>query len=232
MYLILYSRLNPCTLAFQCRMSPEGQIGIMNAPDPFILEVPPASDDLVVSQASGPGAPFSTLAFKEIAPSSGPAGRKHGGLGYRLMKLFTLDSSLALRESVYVSSTRESDAEENLPGREVLRLKKRHPTQKRQLAKPTDDFVVDDWDESVLGMGALMGQPPSLLAAASSIMPGGAMDFKPAYALTAGQVATAGDVGQAHERSFRECIEGLNGSVSSSDLSNQCAATMYDPGHL
>lgn len=201
---------------------------MMNVPDPFILEVPPASDDLVVSQASGPGAQFSTLAFKEIAPSSGPAGRKHGGLGYRLMKLFTLDSSLALRESVYVGPTGESDAEENLPGREALRVKKRHPTQKRQLAEPADDFVVDDWDESVLGMSALMGQPPSLSAVASSIMPGAAMDFRPAYALTAGHSETAGDAGQPHERSFRECIEGLNGSVSSTDLSNQCTATMYD----
>lgn len=199
----------------------------MQAPDPFILEVPPASDDLVVSQVSGPGVRFSTLVFKEIAPRSASTGRRHSDLKHRLMKLFTLDSSLALHESVYVGPPGENVVDEDLLGRELLRLKRRHQsTQKRQLAQSTDDFVVDDWDESVLSTAPRR----SFSAVALSEMPEWAIDFKRVYAVATGKPAMIkGDIGQGRGRSFRQSIEDLGHQISRAELSNQnTTSTTYD----
>lgn len=191
----------------------------MHASDPFILDVPPTSDDLVVSQGSD--AQFSNLIFKEIAPTLGSTGRRDTRMNTRLMKLFTLDSNLALRESVYVGGAGEIDLEENVPRSEVLRLKRRYPVVQK-LARSKDDFIVDDWDESVSGMDTLMGPPPLMPTATPATMPEWTIDYRSVYTVATGKL-----MGQRHGQSFKKSIEELDERISSAEFGT--SSTMYDP---
>lgn len=231
MYLIIYSRLNSFVLAFQCRLSAEGQIDMIHAPDPFILDVPRPSDNPAVWQVPRSDPHFSTLAFQEVGPSLKAAAKRHYYPNIRLLKLFLLDSSLALRESIYVGPLAKSNDEEQLSGRDVLRLKTRNPTrQKRELARHESDFVVDDWDESVFGMDTLMAHSVCPTGALPTI-PDWVVDHTQTYAVATGEMGTitSGGGDNEHERSFRESIEDLNEKFSVAALSDRhTSSTMYD----
>lgn len=197
-------------------------MGAMHVPDPFILDVP-SVDDI---QGSGPEAQFSCLVLKKATSS---IGRRPHELDARLLKLFVLDSSLALNELVYVGPTRESSMEEQHPGQDVLWSKR--PLTGRRMGRFAHEFVVDDWDESVFGPGTLMGPHSVVPTATPVILPSWTIDFTALYAVATGKLAITPrepDTDQAPGKNFGEALEQLKDMVSSGELStHSTSSTMY-----
>lgn len=196
---------------------------MIHAPDPFILDVPSADDP----GAPGPDAHFSTLILREI--TSHPIRARRHEPNARLLKLFVLDSNLAICESVYLGPDRESSMDEQLSGHEVVWSKRHRPA--GQIARFANDFVVDDWDESVLGLSAPKVPHSSVSPAAPLVLSSWVIDFTPVYAVAMGKLAVASSAAsteQAPERGFRESIEQLDVMISSAELSAQStSSTVY-----
>lgn len=197
-------------------------MGAMHVPDPFVLDVPSVDD----VQVSGPEAQFSCLVLKKATSS---IGRRPHELDARLLKLFVLNSSLALNELVYVGPTRESSMEEQRPGQEVLWSKR--PLPGRRVARFAHEFVVDDWDESVFGPGALT-KPQSFVSTTTPLMlPAWTIDFTTLYAVATGRLTIASKVPgteQAPRKNFGESLEQLKDIISSAELSARpTSSTMY-----
>lgn len=105
---------------------------------PLLDEIPPTQRDSVVR--------FSKLVFKEIAHSVAPQGRNFYNAHLPLIKLFWMDSDFAVHESTFKGPRGDPDEPDLFRQSSVLRLRRRYaPT---SYTRPTDDFIVDDWDES------------------------------------------------------------------------------------
>lgn len=184
--------------------------------DPFILDVPMADDVPSSSQVSAPVTQFSTFVLKEIAFHS-PTGRVQSDISVRILKLFAFDSSLSLCESVYVGAVGESSVEEQPPGGEAVWSKKHRPG--RQAARFANDFVVDDWDESILGLNTVAASHP-FMATAPLVLPHWAVDFKSIYDIAIGKMAAASKKAspQGTEKSFVASMKQLDGMITSAGL--------------
>jgi RNA polymerase I-specific transcription initiation factor RRN6 len=146
-YVILFSRLTQLVLAFHCPISPKHTDYPEYAPDPFILEVPPSPED---SEPLPKAVNFSTLVFREIAPTIKGAAYPHPDLIF--IKAFLLDSSLRVQESIYCKISSGLSDEDKSRGRDILRVShQRVARSRKQALNRLSDFIVDDWDESALG---------------------------------------------------------------------------------
>ncbi|KAJ5129221.1 uncharacterized protein N7515_005260 [Penicillium bovifimosum] len=145
LYLVLYSQLTQLVQAFPCPFIADEQTESISVPDPLILDAPLLMD--VPPNRHDSPMRFSSLVFREIAHSVTPLGRSFYNPDLTLIKLFWMDGDLAVHESAFKGP--RGDPEEPDPFREssILRLRKRYtPT---AYVRPDDNFVVDDWDESV-----------------------------------------------------------------------------------
>lgn len=214
-YLFLYSRLNHFVLGFQCpNASKEIGNDVVSALDPFILDVPSIVDVPTESQISPSSAQFSTLVFKEICHSPTSVGKTFYDPRARLAKLFLLDSRLAVRESVYIAPAIDSgDPEEQTLGREALQVRRRqHGTRRSKTSHYWNDFIVDDWDESVSGMGTLTIADSGISTVTPRAIPQWTTDYTAVYAVATGKLSRRlGGEGAEHysEGQFRETIKEL-----------------------
>lgn len=152
LYLVLYSRLNGLVHAFPCPISTaEEETELVSVPDPFILEVPTTVDGPKASSVlESYSMHFSTFVFKEVAHLPAPVARSQYDPNLMLIKLFWADSQLAVHETLFISPKKSSEEEDVHSERTVLRIKKRGAAApKTSRGFNDDDFVVDDWDESV-----------------------------------------------------------------------------------
>ena len=192
----------------------------ISIPDPFILDVPSMIEVPTESQISPNNAQFSTLVFKEIAHSPTSVGLQYYDPTLRLAKLFLLDSRLAVRESVYTGPPVEDYAEEQSFGREVLRLKKRKGTRTNRTNRYQDDFIVDDWDESISGMDTLAIPHTGISTVTPRAIPQWTLDFTTVYAITTGKLMAASSESglEKHpEERFRKSIKVLEDRITSTD---------------
>ncbi|OJJ38582.1 hypothetical protein ASPWEDRAFT_106441 [Aspergillus wentii DTO 134E9] len=224
-YLVLYSRLNHFVLVFQCPNAVEGGLdNRISIPDPFMLDIPSISDRAAGSQTSPNGAQFSTLVFKEVAHLPSSLSKKYYDRSATgLIKLFALDSHLSVRESVYVGPGAKGGEQEQLPGRDILRLKKRYPGVQRKQATQ-DDFIVDDWDESVLGMGTPTAPDPGSSIVTPLAIPEWTIDCTSIYAVATGKLMAvlSGMIpGHLPEKDFKVSIKELENKISKNDLRDE-----------
>lgn len=157
-YLILHSRINHLAQLFQIPVSSTGDV--LPIPDPSLLDMPNVLEHEHTSSGSrapGDTARLINIESREVSYSTG--GRDQATPRFRLVKLFMFDSHLALHESLYIAPRdnyhEDEGEEEEHEERQLLRGTKRNT--KRRLhsgrSKMTvydNDFVVDDWDESVV----------------------------------------------------------------------------------
>ena len=199
--------------------------------DPFILDVPSSAEVPTESQISPNNAQFSTLAFKEIAHSPASVGLQYYNPNVRLAKLFLLDSQLAVRESVYIGPPIEDNTEEQSFGREVLRLKKRKGIRTGRKNRHQDDFIVDDWDESISGMDALSISHTGIPTVTPRAIPQWTLDYTAVYAIATGKLMTVQNESglEKHpEERFRESIMGLEDRMANTDPDVQpTSGTVY-----
>ncbi|CAG7962158.1 unnamed protein product [Penicillium nalgiovense] len=143
-YLVLYSQINRLVQAFPCPFISDEETESISVPDPVVLDaplladIPPTKRDSVVR--------FSRFVFKEIAHSVSPLGRNFYNAHLPLIKLFWMDSDFAVHESTFKGPRGDPDEPDLSRESSVLRLRRRYaPT---SYIRPTDDFIVDDLDES------------------------------------------------------------------------------------
>ena len=208
-------------LAYQCPEATEEDMNSMiSISDPFILDVPSSAEVPTESQISPNNAQFSTLAFKEIAHSPASVGLQYYNPNVRLAKLFLLDSQLAVRESVYIGPPIEDNTEEQSFGREVLRLKKRKGIRTGRKNRHQDDFIVDDWDESISGMDALSISHTGIPTVTPRAIPQWTLDYTAVYAIATGKLMTVQNESglEKHpEERFRESIMVLEDRMTNTD---------------
>lgn len=213
LYLILYSRITELVQVYTCPNPVEEETDPLSVPDPVLLQMPSPED----SQH------YSTFVFREVAHTPGPMSRTGYDPDLRLFKLFWADQHLALHESLFTSPRRITDDEDMYSERDVLRIKRRHPgAQRKQQNIDDDEFVVDDWDESV----APFGSRPQLTAHRMLFDPNfqESRDLVPIYDVAAGKAA-AGATNEDHERpqskTFGQLLENFPNRVMDEAARNQ-----------
>ncbi|KAL4896354.1 RNA polymerase I-specific transcription initiation factor RRN6-like protein [Aspergillus ambiguus] len=217
-YLVLYSRLNTLALSYYCSPPSESTLSI---PDPFILDISSISDDN--TEASPESTRFSTLVFREIGHSPASVGKGAYNPDTRVVKLFTMDSHLRVRESLFTGPSKEYTEDDEL-GKDILRVKRRHTgVHKEQHVQTEDNFVVDDWDDSVVGASIFTASNTGMSNIAPLAIPQFTIDFTQVYAVATGRtiVAPEGEGAQLYDRSLQESIKMLQNKVSNLDLSAQ-----------
>ena len=113
-------------------------------PDPVVIDAPLLADIAPTKRESV--VRFSRFVFREIAHSVSPLGRNFYNAHLPLIKLFWMDSDFAVHESTFKGPCGDPDEPDLLRESSVLRLRRRYaPT---SYIRPTDDFIVDDLDES------------------------------------------------------------------------------------
>lgn len=198
----------------------------MSIPDPFILDVPTTTDESVESQNPPNATQFSTLVFKEIAHSQTTAGKSRYHLKERLVKLFLLDWRLAVHELVYTGSVIVPDPWGELPlGREALRVKRRQKGVRKNLTiDPLNDFIVDDWDESISG-AATSAFPGSAVSTLTN--PQWTIDYTTVYSVASGKLvvnSSEGELQQQSEEQTRQAIDDLKDKLANAALNDQPAS--------
>ncbi|KAJ5740944.1 hypothetical protein N7493_000816 [Penicillium malachiteum] len=135
LYIILYSRLNELVQVYPCPVVDDPQKVPIEVPDPFLLCMPPVEKKDALDEKPGR---YSTFVFREVNHSPGDDATEYNP-DMSLIKLFWTDSSLVLRAN-------EPD------------------TLNTDLLEEDDDFIVNDWHESVMAQRAAWkpGFPTSL----------------------------------------------------------------------
>lgn len=144
LYLILYSRRREVVRVF-----PYTETKGCVRPDPFLLKfqppLDPSSIDSIEEVSSKKTPRYSTFVFKEVDHSlSGTA----NGSNMTLIKLFWVDTSLAVHETLFKGPPRMRKRNEEKVKGNILRASKSPFA--RGLSRMHDDFVVDDWNEVVI----------------------------------------------------------------------------------
>ncbi|KAL5363060.1 RNA polymerase I-specific transcription initiation factor RRN6-like protein [Aspergillus floccosus] len=221
-FLVLYSRLNNIVLSFHCSTTAGD---IVSIPDPFILDIPSISDDDIELQAGSDSAQFSSLVFKEISHLPTFVSRDYYNPDQKLVKLFAVDTQLRVREYIFSGPAYGGTEDEGDLGDHVLRPKKRQAgVRKEQYVRPKDEFVVDDWDDSVVGAGAFAVANTGVSSITPLAIPQWTMDFTQVYAVATGRMIVASSEGQEAptiDKSLRESIQELRSKVSNLNLSEQ-----------
>ncbi|KAJ5112981.1 hypothetical protein N7456_001515 [Penicillium angulare] len=163
-YLVQYSKANELIQVFPCSFIGDTTTVTAVGPDPFMLRMPPVT----TMPAPNNRRPYSTFLFRE-ASSSPTAEKEHNALDMSLIKLYWIDSSYAVHETLFKGP---SQALLQRVGMKVGRPtgNNRVPANNGRLipnphlddsddshddddltddGNDLDDFIVEDWDESV-----------------------------------------------------------------------------------
>ncbi|KAL4785075.1 RNA polymerase I-specific transcription initiation factor RRN6-like protein [Aspergillus varians] len=211
-YIILFSRLNHFVLAFHCSEPSEVVGDLVPIPDPFILHVPSTSDNEDNVEVISIDTHFSTLVFREVAPTA--TSEQYIDLSLSFLKAFALDSSLRVHESLYLKPSTSDSEGERLCGRNVLRARHLRLTglQKKAL-NSRSDFIVDDWDEFAHGNVSILDRGIDSIAPLAE--PQFTLDYTQVYALATGVLGLLlQDDEETTERSFQESVHELLNKVT------------------
>ncbi|GFF49793.1 hypothetical protein IFM61606_04620 [Aspergillus udagawae] len=224
LYLVLYSRLNHVVLGYRVPIAWDGYMHLTCISDPFILEIPPVSEENSETQISPNAAQFSTLVLREIAHAPSAGSKEQYDATAKIIKLFTIDSRLAVRESMYIGPAGENgvNADNQQLGKDALRLRKRYPgVRRKQSTRSRDDFVVDDWDESVVSRGTFTVADTGISHITPLATTQWTTDYSSIYAIAFGKVIGGpSDAVEEQDRGFQESIKELKDRMASADLAH------------
>ena len=161
LHLVLYSRLNELVQVFPCPFAADNQLEPITVPDPFLLDVPSVVDTSSNEQKAL--AHYSTFVFREISHFPLHVNKENYNPQLTLVKLFWIDSSRAVYETTFKGPNKAAGGLDQAyeEDNSILRLKPHNPIMKD---RDIDDenFVVDDWDESVVVIRAETQLPQAM----------------------------------------------------------------------
>lgn len=208
---------------FPCPSVGEEQTESIIASDSFLLEVPSTVETSALGASTR--VRYSDFVFREVGHSPGLVGPTPYNPGMTLIKLFWADSSLATHETIFRAKDKDPDEQDlEVDSGNVLRLKKRVGLP-REKDTVDDDFIVDDWDESV----ALPHAPqPQIPLQSSPVDLQWTLNWKPVYAFAVADLAAdASKVSPEQSRStFDQLIERFQKDQSEDPQDWQTSETM------
>lgn len=167
---------------FPCPFTSDEQTNSVSVPDPVVLDaplmmhIPPNGRDSLR---------FSTFLFKEVGHSHSHA-RSLYKPDLTVIKLFWMDSALAIHESVFQGPQADPDEPDLFCENSVLRLRKRYTPTKQIILD--DGFIVNDWNESAMQQEIV----PRCASRVAPISTGPdwqwTLDFSDVYAMAVGQM--------------------------------------------
>ncbi|CEJ59076.1 hypothetical protein PMG11_07712 [Penicillium brasilianum] len=149
LHMVLYSKLTELVQVFPCPFLADEPTELVPVPDPFLLDIPLQVNESLVEKDTP--VHYSTLLFREIGHTPATVGKSHYNPDLKLTKLFWIDSTFAVHESLFrlPDGKPEEEDEMHLETSKVLRLKKRHHIPKKKADMDEENFIVDDCDETV-----------------------------------------------------------------------------------
>ncbi|KAJ5160624.1 uncharacterized protein N7482_007628 [Penicillium canariense] len=186
LHLVLYSKLTELVQVFPCPFIADEQAEAISIPEPFMLDVPSEVNESPTE--IGTPVHYSTFIFREIGHSPPPVGKTYYNPDMKLTKLFWIDSSLGVHESLFRLPDETPEQEDNvhLESSNILRLKKRHHAHRKNIEVDDENFVVDDWDETVAPPRAALHQN---LSSDSDLDLQWTLDWTSIYALAVANLA-------------------------------------------
>ncbi|KAJ5159203.1 uncharacterized protein N7500_008854 [Penicillium coprophilum] len=184
LYLVLYSHITQLVHVFPCPFISDDRTESVSVPDPLVLDVPLLAE--IPSTKRDSVVRFSRFVFREIAHSVTPMGRKFYNAHLPLIKLFWMDSDFAVHESTFMGPRGDLDESDLFRENSVLRLRRRYaPT---SYIRPTDDFLVDDWDESAIQKRIVRRCKPQMGRVNTRSALQWTLDFSGVYKIATGQM--------------------------------------------
>jgi RNA polymerase I-specific transcription initiation factor RRN6 len=110
--MVLYSKLTDLVQAFPCPFLADEPTELVPVPDPFLLDVPSEVGESLAEK--GTSVHYSTLLFREIGHTPVTVGKSHYNPDMKLAKLFWIDSSLAVHESLFRLPDGKPEAEDEM----------------------------------------------------------------------------------------------------------------------
>lgn len=231
LHLVLYSRLAELVQVFPLPVATDKQAELLSVPDPFILDVPMAGDGF--STGSSSSSAYSTFAFREIGHAPALGLKSHYNPNMTLIKLFWAHPSLAVYETLFKGPDgHRAHGKEGslLDDRGILQVK-RHFVQRRERDLDEEQFVVDDWDESVAITGINRQQPTSSLSYSDlswNADPQWALHWTSVYALAVANLAASADQRNEDDPRFtlKDLIKDVENDLSQTLVGFQTSKTM------
>jgi RNA polymerase I-specific transcription initiation factor RRN6 len=211
LYLVLYSQLTQLVQAFPCPFIADEQTESISIPDPLILDAPLLMD--VPPNKHNSPVRFSSLVFREVAHSVTPLGRNFYNPNLTLIKLFWMDCDLAVHESTFKGPRGDPEEPDSFRESSILRLRKRYtPT---AYVRPDDNFVVDDWDESVTQQAVAPGYKVSTASVDTGSDLQWTLDFSAIYDIATGKSEIPRIKQNMRQRPKPRTLDGLIASLQS-----------------
>jgi RNA polymerase I-specific transcription initiation factor RRN6 len=179
---------------FPCPFISDEQTNSVSVPDPLVLDAP-----LMMHIPPNGREPvrFLTLLFKEVAHY-----HPHAKGLYRpdltVIKLFWMDSDLAIHESAFQGPQADPDEPDFFCESSVLRLRKRYNQTKQAVLD--DDFIVNDWDESAMRQETVPRYTGRVAPMSTDEDWQWTLDFTDVYAMAVGQMELPQKKSQSRKR--------------------------------
>ncbi|KAJ5587929.1 uncharacterized protein N7459_003694 [Penicillium hispanicum] len=228
LHLVLYSRLAELVQVFPCPFVADDQMESIAVSDPFLLDVPSVVDVSSIEQTNL--AHYSNFVFREVAHSVAPVSKAHHNPGLTLVKLFWIDSSLAVHETIFKGPDKNvSEQDLNLEEDSSLMRLKRH----RPIGKDRDiddeNFVVDDWDESVDACPSDPQPSPHVMPTITDTDLDWTLNWEPVYGLAVGTPEAARQSGlEQQPATLDQMIEKLENDMTESLTDGRASETMLE----
>ncbi|EED20310.1 conserved hypothetical protein [Talaromyces stipitatus ATCC 10500] len=210
-YLLLYSRLDSCILAFQLPIE-EYEEGNYSMSDPFFVYIP-GNKDTNGLKTIRYDFPIRQILFKEVEQQIYLSKRICLDNCPKFMKLFIIDSTMAIHEYLYSKPTGRSSAEELKMGREALFLSAVSLLPNKKRKGERDISVVPSDNDEINQLGEMFLQ---LSKSIKSRPPPASVDFTRIYSLLSKDdrnlIRPSASVPEYE--SFREYVEHLVVAVS------------------
>ncbi|KAJ5909151.1 hypothetical protein N7495_001833 [Penicillium taxi] len=148
LHLVLYSRVTEVVQVFPCPVTTDEGAETVAVSDPFLLSVPSIRDPSAPEKSTR----YSTFIFKEVGHSPGSALVEESySPNMTLVKLFWIDSSLAIHETFYKGPDKDPDEQDTFANNNsILHVTRHYLPRKEKDVADDSNFVVDDWDDSVV----------------------------------------------------------------------------------
>ncbi|CAG8126948.1 unnamed protein product [Penicillium olsonii] len=181
LYLVLFSRLTELVQAFPCPFTSDEETNSISVADPFVLDAPSTMN--VPSDGPEP-VRFSTFVFREVGYSPSHLKNLYDP-DLTVIKLFWMDSNLAIHESVFRGPQGDPEDPDLFCENHVVRVRKRYAPTKR--VPRADDFIVDDWDESAMQQATIPRCKNKIGCRPTGSDLQWSLDFSHIYRVTVGQ---------------------------------------------
>jgi RNA polymerase I-specific transcription initiation factor RRN6 len=194
LYIVLFSQLTHLVQVFPSPFISDEETNFVSVPDPFVIDAPLM---MHIPSNGRDTVQFSTFLLKEVGHTPLHTKSLHEP-DLAVIKLFWMDSKLAIHESVFQGPQGDPDEPDLVCESRVLRLHRRYNQPSRPI--PDDDFIVDDWDEPEMQQEFVHPRTDRAVPISMEEDWQWTLDFSDVYAMAIGQIEIPQKTSKATKR--------------------------------